>query len=217
MKMFNRRYYLECWLSLADVENIWDIQFPPVKSIIPAFLDESLWFSLIKDFKNDLINNYPFFDKTNSKVATPVKEILNLVMKRYWNHYCFAISNQEAEEAREEATKFLIKLLNVIEHTYERYGTLLNLYASNKADLMKKLESVSENGTIFSDTPQDDEVDIDEINPKIATTLTQGKSKVSSDSNTPIMKLKEIERNYSDVLLNWVNEFDSLFIEENNI
>jgi len=187
----------------------------------PISKTDSEWYGVIESLSaTQNIGYFDFENSTTSKITDGTDKILNEIIKRYWYHYCFSTKNSEigqGSDFRSEVDKFMIKILNVIQYTYKKYSKLLTLYENEKNNLMKQLESEVEGGTRFNDTPQDTEIAFDEVSPSFATTMTKNKSKTKSDSDTPIKKLAEIERNYSNVLLLWLNEFDSLFVEENNV
>ena len=43
-----------------------------------------------------------------------------------------------------------------------------------------------------------------------------GESESFTDTTTPILRLKEIEINYSNIIKDWTSEFEGLFIEPLN-
>lgn len=150
-------------------------------------------------------------------VKQPIVDVFNLLQKRFANHYCFSTLEQTELAGEKGATEFLIKLFNVIEYTYKKYSKIIDLYNENYATLMRQLETTTESGSRFNDTPQQAEVSLSYEDNVYTTNLTKSKSVTSADSNTPIVKIEEIMRNYRNILLEWLNEFDSLFVEEHNI
>lgn len=159
----------------------------------------------------DLVNT------TTEKAKQPIVDIFNLIQKRFAEHYCFYTEEDDVESGGDGSKEFLIKLFNVIEYTYKKYSKIIDLYNENYNDLMKQLETTTESGSRFNDTPQEAEVSLSYEDNVFTTNLTKSKSVTSADSNTPIVKIEEIFRNYRNVLLDWLNEFDSLFVEVHNI
>ena len=98
------------------------------------------------------------------------------------------------------------KFGSIFNLTYDRYNTLLNLYETQKANLLNKIGSTSE--VRYNDTPQDSSELIDGY----TTNVTRTKSE--ADPNELILRLKNIENNYSDVIKNWLFEFYLIFGEE---
>lgn len=150
-------------------------------------------------------------------IKQPVYDIFLLLEKRFETHFVFSTDTLDATKAQLEAYHWCKKLFNVIEYTYKKYSKIIELYNSNYNDLMKQLQTTTESGSRYNDTPQQAEVNLSYEDNVYTTNLTKSKSVVNADSNTPIVKIEEIYRNYRNVLLEWLNEFESLFVEENNI
>lgn len=172
-------------------------------------------------FKELLENQYPFavqYDsEDNMLLKQEIYDLFRLLQKRFSQHYVFATRAESADEAQSEAQKWTKKMLNVAEYTYKKYSKIIELYNSNYNDLMKQLESTSETGSRFNDTPQSAEVNLSFEENQFTTNLTKIKNVTRTDSNTPIVKIEEIWQNYRKVILEWLNEFESLFVEENNL
>ena len=106
--------------------------------------------------------------------------------------------------------------------------------SSSQNEQHASIES-GENESRMNDTPQADNFSdpfagddyVSEFSKGTSTTTDNGNSSVSGtgsrtnthteDGGTPIQRLAEIERNYSMIMKKWLNEFESLFIEEGNI
>lgn len=173
------------------------------------------WFS---ELLSDL---YPFaieYDEDdNMFIKQPIYDIFKLIEKRYSQHYVFKTRHEDADEAQAEAYKWTKKLFNVIEYTYKKYSKIIELYNDNYSTLMKQLENTTESGSRFNDTPQQKEVNLSFESNEYTTSLTKLKSVSRSDSDTPINKIEEIIRNYRNILLIWLDEFDGLFVKEGNV
>ena len=152
-----------------------------------------------------------------SYLKQPVYDIFMLLQKRYYGHYVFKTRAEDSDEATKQAWIWLKKLFNTIEYTYKKYAKVIELYNSNYNALMKQLEATTESGSRFNDTPQQKEVSLSYEDNEYTTTLTKMKSVSKSDSDTPIRKIEEIIQNYRNILLIWLNEFDGLFIKEENV
>ena len=196
-------------------------------SVIGILLDNSLVEHEVRIFTGTTLYNY-LDDRTTipqdypslvneSKFIQPVVDIFNLIEKRFIHHYVFSTKVNNQDEVVKEVQKWLYKLFNVIEYTYKKYSKIIELYTSNYNDLMKQLESTTESGSRFNDTPQSEEVNLSFEENQFTTNLTKAKQVTHTDSNTPIAKIEEIWQNYRKVILEWLNEFESLFVEENNL
>lgn len=122
---------------------------------------------------------------------------------------------EPSEAEKQSAFKdWFIKFLNMLNETWDYYYTLINNYAGAKADLMADIKATSKNKVKFNDTPQ---------NPNTAGvyegdnyithfTFTEGEN--SSPLMSKMMRLKEIQENYRDLMSEWVNDFHRIFYEE---
>lgn len=117
------------------------------------------------------------------------------------------------DENKKLFEKFLYKLINKIAFTQDRYITLINLYTKNKDDLLKQITTTSSRVSRFNDTPQDEGVFTSDEH---TTNLTQDEQTASTDKDSLIIRLSEIQNNFENLYKNWVDQFANLFIEELN-
>lgn len=68
-----------------------------------------------------------------------VVNLLGKIYKRYKDHYCFICKDEETLASHPESNKFMSKIINKVDYTFERYTTLLSGYASQKSHLLDKL------------------------------------------------------------------------------
>ena len=139
-------------------------------------------------------------------------KLVDLVIKRFWDHYCFY--TLENTFSIEKQKNFIAKMLMILEMTSPRYLKLLEVYETAKNQLLDPVNIVSNGLTRFNDTPQDEG---DFANDEHTTNLTEDSRTTSNDLDTKMGRLSEIEKNYRNILLDWSNEFESIFLEENNI
>ena len=156
-------------------------------------------------YSTPLINNGSWTKQEYGKV-------LDLVIKRYLDHYCFYTLSEEFSVEKQK--NFIAKMLYIVEMTSPRYLKLLSIYTSEDNKLLNPVEISSEALTRFNDTPQDEG---DFANDEHTTNLTEDTRSTKNDLDTPMGRIREIESNYNNLLLNWSNEFESLFLEESNI
>lgn len=150
-----------------------------------------------------------------------VNDIWHEIKTRFAREYVFDISfdkviydsnpstqwsNEEKQEWDDATYEWIIKLLTIMSQTYERYATLLDFYAAKKSQLLDKVESL----TRFNDTPQDTgEFSDDEHTTHITST--------KNDYDTLMARLDEVDRKYRNLLKDWSNEFECLFIHEESL
>ena len=109
--------------------------------------------------------------------------------------------------------EFLISFLSILSQTRNRYETLIGEYDKQKSSLMNQLKTSSTSKSRFNDVPQEK---LDYQSNDYATNASIGESESYMDTTTPILRLKEIEINYSNIIKDWTNEFEGLFIEPLN-
>lgn len=139
-------------------------------------------------------------------------KLIDLIIKRFWEHYTFYTLSSEFSVEKQK--NFIAKLLTIVEMTSPRYLKLLEVYAGADDDLMNPVEITTSRITRFNDTPQDEG---DFANDSHTTNLTEDTGTTQNELDTKMGRIKEIESSYNNVLLNWSNEFESIFIEENNL
>ena len=151
--------------------------------------------------------------------ASIYNELLALILGKYHNEECVKIvkrmdeeapTNEEIYSAFKEWGYNFVALLN---DTYEYYIPLLTFYRSNKADLMNDIVATSKNKVKFNDTPQNANTlgayEGDDYITHFTATENESKSPLASK----IMRLKEIQENYKNVMYDWVKTFERLFYE----
>ena len=108
---------------------------------------------------------------------------------------------------------FLIRFLSIVSQTRNRYEILIGEYNKQKSSLMNQLKTSSTTKSRFNDVPQEKLVYQSD---DYATNASIGESESLTDTTTPILRLKEIEINYSNIIKDWTSEFEGLFIEPLN-
>lgn len=92
-----------------------------------------------------------------------------------------------------------------INQTYPKYKKLIDLYESQENNLLKQLESSSK--TLFNDTPQ---AGGDFTTDPYVTNATQVNT--STDTATPMARLKEVQDNIVNFYKKWADEFEKFII-----
>ena len=108
---------------------------------------------------------------------------------------------------------FLIRFLSIVSQTRNRYEILIGEYNKQKSSLMNQLKTSSTTKSRFNDVPQEKLVYQSD---DYATNASIGESESLTDTTTPILRLKEIEINYSNIIKDWTSEFEGLFFEPLN-
>ena len=145
---------------------------------------------------------------TNSNYAS----VMDLVIRRHLDSLCLYSNNESYPSAL--AHNFIAKVAYILEMTSPRYLTLLKAYSDSQTELLDPVINKSKNLTRFNDTPQDEG---DFAHDEHTTNITEVEGESSNELDTKMGRIKEIEEKYRNILLDWSNEFESLFIEEDNI
>ena len=139
-------------------------------------------------------------------------QVLDLVIKRFHSFFC--LSSDSNEFPVDKQKNFIAKLIMILEMTQNRYMSILASYEEAKDKLLGPVVNKTNSKNRFNDTPQNSGTYEDD---PFTTNISFVDSETESDVDTIMGRIREIEGNYNNVLLNWSNEFDSLFIEEDNI
>lgn len=175
----------------------------------------------LKDILEDSgfdLTNYPY--NVNSAL---IKEFWQRVIARYYDEYYFRIKKEchlpapDNTEVSNEFKKWLLRFLNFVAQTHEYYSTLLGEYATAKASLMADIKATSKNKVKFNDTPQNPNTAGVYEGDDYITHFTSTEGETSSPLMSKMMRLKEIQDHYKDLMEDWVNKASGLFIEEANV
>lgn len=186
---------------------------PFYKGTISNFL---LWAYELED-ASDLANYQLPSDLTSN--ATIYNELFSLVLGYYAKEDIILIKKfldqapPTNEEYEAEAKEWAYRFVRVLNMTYEYYVPLLTFYRANKSNLMDDITATSKNKVKFNDTPQNaNTLDVYEGDNYITHfTATENESK--SPLASKIMRLKEIQENYKNVMYDWIKQFERIFYE----
>lgn len=140
------------------------------------------------------------------------ERLADLLVKRFLNSYCYWTESDQLD--LDLAYNFMSKLFTLMEMTSPRYLTLLDAYSESKEVLLAPVQTKTSGLNRFNDTPQDEG---DFANDEHTTNISEMKSIIDNDLDSRMGRIREIESNYSNLLLLWSNEFEALFTEEVNI
>ena len=173
---------------------------------------------IVEDEAGFDLTNYPV--NLNSDI---VKDFWQRIIARYNDDYLFRIvikdnvSSPSASDFTNAWYKWITKVMNFIAQTHEYYSTLLGEYATAKASLMADIKATSKNKVKFNDTPQNPNTAGVYEGDDYITHFTSTEGETSSPLMSKMMRLKEIQDHYKDLMEDWVNKASGLFIEEANV
>ena len=202
--MLNLVYYYSLSQYLGDD------YFPFKKADFSAFLKFMLDLENLNDvtLPSDFVTNKTIYD-----------ELFSLVLGRYHEHAIIKINKCVGQEPSEEeinkaAKNWVYKLVSALNMSWDYYMTLLTNYNAAKAELMSDIKATSKNKVKFNDTPQNGG---DYSGDPFTSAINQIASTTEIDSDTIMGRLRELQGNYRNVLRDWVDEFNKLFVKEDNI
>lgn len=176
-----------------------------------------------------LFNGLPFLTYTDAEtfsVNVHVENLWKLIKARYYNSG-FMVRSIEITTPTDDDKKVIRKafnnLMTKIALTYKKYDKLLSLYATKESDLLAQISSssVGDSSNVSinkrNETPQN-QGDYSGDTHATEVTRNEGSSDsvitTTSDKDTPIMRLAEIQNMYQDLLADWSNKMERCFYEE---
>ena len=152
-------------------------------------------------------------NNANELLDPMINELWQSIIARYYDDYVIMISEDDdtiPSLTWENISPFFNKLINTITRTKDYYLTLLNIYNNQKNNLLNQVKSISTNTTRFNDTPQNGGEFVNDMH---TSEFTKVNNSIESDVNTLMYRINEIQRLYRNVMKDWVDEFEKLFIE----
>lgn len=193
------------YFTLAEHAKIEDIL--PSEGIKPYYSSELKWSYLIKDMPSSAawMDNDPKLSKLLNEYIWPefyeeVVEVETIEVPDWTN-----VEDQDIQLSDETRLKTSGKFYVWLNQTYPKYKKLIDLYESQENNLLKQLESSSK--TLFNDTPQ---AGGDFTTDPYVTNATQVET--STDTATPIARLKEVQDNIVNYYKKWADEFEKFII-----
>ena len=191
------------YFTLAEHAKIEEIF--PTEGIKPYYSSELKWSYLIPDMPSSAawIDTDPKLSKLLADYIWPefyeeAVEVETIVMPDWADIDDIPLSN---ETRLRTGAKFYVW----INQTYPKYSKLISLYESQEDNLLKQLESSSK--TLFNDTPQ---AGGDFTTDPYVTNATQVST--STDTATPMARLKEVQDNIVNYYKKWADEFEKFII-----
>lgn len=169
------------------------------------------------DDESDLANyQLPSDLSTNTAVYN---ELISLIFARYGDKCVARIvkpmwkEDPTTEEMQKAIKEWRFSLVSLLCMNYEYYSPILAFYRAAKSDMMNDIKATSKNTVKFNDTPQNNNSTSVYEGDNYLTHFTKTENETSSPLTSKIMRLKEIQDNYKNVMADWVKEFERIFIE----
>lgn len=147
-----------------------------------------------------------------------LQELFTLIYERFFDHFAFESEHSELRDATAEIKKLQVNMISIITQTYDRYSKLLQLYSSEASKLLDGIQTTTQGVGQFNDTPQNIQTSVDDYTgDSHITNISKSSAVATSDADTKINRLDEIQRKFRNLLKDWSDEFEQIFIERGNV
>lgn len=167
------------------------------------------------DVFDDMFTSDAFVFKNNSSLKDYLEDLYNLLYKRYYDWYCLQLDgdNIPPQEVNAAYQKFMLKVMNITQMTYDKYAARISIFTTAKNSLMAQVKGNTIAKTGYNDTPQnEDSGGFEDATHR--TSFTKVTSDTATDGATPIERIDEIDRKIKNIMLEWCQEFKDLFWSE---
>ena len=102
--------------------------------------------------------------------------------------------------------------------TYDRYNKLLDTYTSELSKLLDGVKTTTQGIGSFNDTPQNIQTSQDDYSgDSHISNISKSSAVATSDLDTKMGRIDEIQRKLRNIWKDWLEEFESLFLERGNV
>lgn len=181
----------------------------------PYLAENNPWLNYLSDYS---------VLKSNNAFLTYLDILMQELYARYWTHMAVCVESKDDvglslySSHQNECDEFIAKIVMVIRQTYDRYSKLLAIYTSEKDKLLDGVKIKTTGTGQFNDTPQNVQSVAEAFgdNSHISN-ITKSDQESTSDVETKIRRIDEIDRLFKNIIRDWTNEFDGLFVESENV
>ena len=167
------------------------------------------------DVFDDIFPSDAFVFKDSEHLKDYLEDLYNLLYKRYYDWYCAQLDgcNITPQDETLAYQKFMLKVSNITQMTYDKYAARIGIFATAKNSLMAQVKGNTTAKTGYNDTPQnEDSGGFEDATHR--TSFTKVTSDTATDGATPIERIDEIDRKIKNIMLEWCQEFKDLFWSE---
>lgn len=153
----------------------------------------------------------------DADIKAIINVVINQVYNRHYSDYIWGTALPCDENYTLDSSNiafYLDKLLNVLNLTLPRY---IPLFIQNKKysdNPVAPIQSESSGMSRFNDTPQDSGDFSDDPH---TTNISQTESVQKVDVGSIMSRLEELYKNFRSIILEWTNEFNRVFLKEEQL
>ena len=181
-----------------------------------TFADD--WFSKILDASDLELAIYGISEFiSDDTIKDVIDALMTIVYQRHSEHFIYwekTLADVYPSLDVAYFGKYIKTLLNIIELTTPKYLPLLQDQEYYSYAPTSPLKSKTTGRTRFNDTPQDEGEYNDEEH---ASNVSKSISETQVDSGSIMSRLEELFKNFKPIILDWSNEFNSLFLKEEQL
>lgn len=154
---------------------------------------------------------------TDELIEEIINALITIVYYRHDEDYIYQVTTPchvDYQLTQDDFRKAIKKLMNVLDLTIPKYVPILQQNEIYSTDPVAPIKSESAGETRFNDTPQN----IGEYGDSEHTTnISNSKSESVVDTGSIMERLSALFKDFKSIILEWSNEFNSLFLKEEQI
>lgn len=204
------------FFTYQEVLNVFPLRapsYPNQKSL------SSTWFT---DLLDDLSLQYQKYSLDNTFTDADIKGLVNSLMTNVYDRHASDIffihdsyvCDPDYTITQGDVRRKISCLVNVINLTLPKYAPLLKQFKKASGDPIAPAKSESRGKTKFNDTPQNIGDWADENH---TTNISSSESESLVDTGSLMERLEATYKNFKSIVLEWSNEFNQLFIKEEQV
>ena len=164
--------------------------------------------------------DYNYSPTKNYTFRSYISDLFQRLYARFWKEYVFVLDTDSVAGAEYNYAKkeFYTKLGTIIMSTHDRYSKLLDTYTSELSKLLDGVKTTTQGIGSFNDTPQNIQTSEDDYSgDSHISNISKSNAVATSDLDTKMGRIDEIQRKLRNIWKDWLDEFETLFLERGNV
>ena len=207
---------------MKNIKVITNYTFQEVLDLYPAYSpvkphDKNVTASFFSSMLSDADLKIPDSLSIKGSAFTGLSDMINLLIWNIYNrHADDYIYSKEGDLDVSDFPKAVNGILNVIDNTIDKYAPMVLQVANKAPNLLEPVKQVQNGNIKFNDTPQaDDEIGFADDDHVSSHTINHSEGSV--DVGSTIERLSEMFGKYKSIMLLWSNEFNIIFLKEEQL